>query len=125
MTKTQALLTDLKKASARLKEATNLPSTLINQDATIQRFEFCFELAWKLMRALLVENGIKAYGPKNSIRESAKLALINNPLEWFEFLKARNLTVHTYEEKMARKIYKKAKTFVAVLEKFIEKVSAA
>lgn len=125
MTKTQSLLTDLKKASVRLKEAASLPLTLINQDATIQRFEFCFELSWKLMQAILVENGIRTYGPRNSIRESAKLGLIDNPPKWFEFLKARNLTVHTYEEKMAREIYKKAKTFVAVLKKFVEKVNTA
>jgi len=122
MTKAQALLADLEKAYARLKETVGLPSTLINQDATIQRFEFCFELSWKLMQAILMENGIEAYGPKNSIRESAKLGLIDNPLEWFEFLKARNLTVHTYEEKVAQEVYKKAKDFVKVLKNFVENV---
>lgn len=43
------------------------------------------------MQSILAENGIEAYGPKNSIRESAKLGLIDNPERWLEFLKARNL----------------------------------
>ena len=38
-------------------------------DATIQRFEFCFELAWKLMKAVLEYEGIEANSPRSCIRE--------------------------------------------------------
>lgn len=121
MTKTHALLLDLKNASGRLKEATGLSVTPINQDATIRRFEFSFELSWKLMQSILAENGIEAYGPKNAIRESAKLGLIDNPQRWLEFLKARNLTTHTYKEELAKQVYKEAKVFVKTLEEFVKK----
>lgn len=38
-------------------------------DATIQRFEFCFELAWKLMKTVLEYEGIEANSPRSCIRE--------------------------------------------------------
>jgi nucleotidyltransferase substrate binding protein (TIGR01987 family) len=106
MTKVQSLFSDLKKAIGKLGQAAILPASEINRDATIKRFEFCFELCWKLMQAILQEHGIETYGPKGSIREAAKLGLIDNPKIWLEFLKARNLTTHTYEEEIAEKVYK-------------------
>jgi nucleotidyltransferase substrate binding protein (TIGR01987 family) len=118
MTKVQSLFSDLKKAIGKLGQAALLPASEINRDATIKRFEFCFELCWKLMQAILQENGIEAYGPKGSIREAAKLGLIDNPQTWLEFLKARNLTSHTYEEEVAEKVYNKVKKFNKTAEVF-------
>jgi len=118
MTKVQSLFSDLKKAVNKLEQAALLPASEINRDATIKRFEFCFELCWKLMQAILQENGIEAYGPKGSIREAAKLGLIDNPKIWLEFLKARNLTSHTYEEDVAEKVYNKVKRFNKIAEVF-------
>ena len=34
-------------AIARLREVLQAPETDVSRDAAIQRFEFCFELAWK------------------------------------------------------------------------------
>ena len=45
MTKLENLIKDLTKANERLKEAIGLEPTRIHKDATIQRFEFTFELA--------------------------------------------------------------------------------
>lgn len=121
MTKVKSLLADLEKAAAKLKQAAELSSSEINRDATIKRFEFCFELSWKLMQAILQEDGIEAYSPKNSIREAAKVGLIDNPKTWLEFLKARNLTSHTYEESTAKIIYTKSKGFSKIAEVFLKK----
>lgn len=121
MEKINSILSDLKKATERLKEAALLPPTEINQDATIQRFEFCFELSWKLMQTISRENGLEVYGPRDSIREGARLGLVADPELWFEFLKARNLTTHLYEEKIAKEVYQKAKVFVKALEILIAK----
>jgi len=123
MTKVESLITDLTKAKEKLKEAVNLPTTTINQDASIQRFEFTFELAWKLMQVLIKENGIDTYGVKSIIREAAKLGLIDNPGIWFDFLSKRNLSVHTYNEQIAQLVYDAAKNFVGVVEAFLSKVA--
>jgi nucleotidyltransferase substrate binding protein (TIGR01987 family) len=120
MEKAESLLSDLEKAVGKFKQAAHLASSEINRDATIKRFEFCFELSWKLMQAILQENGIEAYGPKGSIREAAKLGLINDPKAWLEFLRARNLTSHTYEEDTAQKVYYKVRKFNRVTEALVK-----
>ncbi|PIU36843.1 nucleotidyltransferase [Candidatus Roizmanbacteria bacterium CG06_land_8_20_14_3_00_34_14] len=122
MTKIQSQYEDLNKALGRLKEAVALPAdSTINQDATIQRFEFTFELAWKLIQSIEKENSINVYGVKTVIREATKLNLIDEPNKWFEFLENRNLSVHTYEEEIAQRVYKSAKEFIPFAEKLILK----
>lgn len=116
------LYRDLEKALSRLKEAVNLPSTVLNQDATIQRFEFTYELSWKLMKALAQLEGLAVTSPKNAMRQAAVLGLIDDPLPWFDFLTARNYTVHTYKEDTARYVYQKAKDFVKYVENLLTTV---
>lgn len=111
MTKLRNLTEDLKKANQRLKEAGSLKATMINKDATIQRFEFTFELSWKTIQEYIKDQGSDCKSPKSCIREGARLEIINNPEDWFEFLKARNLIAHTYNEKLANKVYRKALKF--------------
>lgn len=123
MTKLEAQYQDLKEALKRLKEASFLPpQPIIHQDGTIQRFEFTFELCWKIMQTIVRENKPDVYGPKNVIREAAKLGLISDPKAWFEFLKNRNLTVHTYKEEIAQQVYQSAKKFVKYVEELINTV---
>lgn len=123
MSKIDAQYGDLKKALKRLKEAAHLPAgNSINQDATIQRFEFTFELSWKLMQTIVNENMKEVYGPKNIIREAAKLHLISHPSDWFEFLENRNLTVHTYRQEVAKKVYASAKKFIPHVEELLIQV---
>lgn len=88
-------------------------------DATIQRFEFCFELAWKLMKAVLQYDGIEANSPRSCIRESWKQGLIPDAQEWLEMMEKRNLSSHTYDESAAREIYREVKgQYVVLLEAF-------
>lgn len=121
MTKLESQIEDLKKALNRLKEGLSLPKNItINQDATIQRFEFTFELSWKVMQTIVNQNIEGVYGPKNVFREAAKLGLISDPVKWFEFLENRNQTVHTYKEELAKKVYICAGEFVPYVVKLLE-----
>ncbi|MEK9178970.1 MAG: HI0074 family nucleotidyltransferase substrate-binding subunit, partial [Patescibacteria group bacterium] len=118
--KSHAQYEDLHKALERLKEAATLPSEVtVNQDATIQRFEFTFELSWKLMKSIVELDGLVAESPRSAFRQAAVLGLIDNPVTWFEFLDGRNLTVHTYKEEIALKVYKSAKEFIPYVEKLL------
>lgn len=121
MSKTKKLLLDLRRATQRLEEALEAEPTQLHQDATIQRFEFTFELAWKLMRVMILDKGIEVFGPKNVIRRAAQVELINDPETWIEFLKARNLTTHVYDQPVAEEIYNQAKKFPEVVRELIER----
>lgn len=113
---------DLTQAVARLKEAVSLPPTWIHKDATVQRFEFTFELAWKLLQTAAAINGINEYGPKNSIRSAAQLNLIDDPSAWIEALNKKNLTTHVYREAIADEVYEEAKIFILLAEKLLAKI---
>ena len=78
-------------------------------DATIQRFEFCFELAWKLMKACLEYEGFSANSPRSSIREGFKANLIADAAAWLDMLEQRNLASHTYDDEMAAELYRQIK----------------
>lgn len=109
MTKEQLLLKweDYHKALHRLEIA--LTKTLdeddLYLDATIQRFEFTFELALRLMKAVLEYEGIETTSPRSSIREAWKQHLINDAEKWLDMQVKRNLSSHTYNEETAQDIY--------------------
>lgn len=124
MTKLQSLIEDLESANQRLKEAISLKPTQIHKDATIQRFEFTFELAWKNLQAYVRDQGFDCNSPKNCIREGARVEIIDNPEDWFDYLKARNLIAHTYNEKMADKIYRQAAKFPKEIDDLLEKIKS-
>lgn len=87
-------------------------------DATIQRFEFCFELAWKLMKSALSYEGIEANSPRSSIREGWKQGLIDSAEKWLDMLEKRNLSPHTYNEITALNIYQH------IISEYLELLSA-
>lgn len=98
---------DYHRALLRLQTALKKEADLDDMylDATIQRFEFCFELAWKLMKAVLEYEGIEANSPRSSIREGWKQGLISDAVAWLDMMEKRNLSSHTYDENVARDIY--------------------
>lgn len=123
MTKLQAQYNDLQKALGRLKEATALPGEItIHQDATIQRFEFTFEMSWKLMKTIIEIEGLDVASPRNAIRQAATIGLIDDPKAWLEFLENRNLTVHTYKEEISQKVYQSARDFLPYVEELLTKI---
>jgi len=82
----------------------------------IQNFEFTYELCWKYMRRWLKENADveEAEYPrtrKELFRLAARSGLIKDPLSWFSYSDARNLTSHTYDEDKAESVYDTAVDF--------------
>jgi nucleotidyltransferase substrate binding protein (TIGR01987 family) len=104
--KSKTLLTQWEKATARLEEVLALPKNPVVRDSCVQRFEFTFELGWKVLKGLLREEGLEGNSPRECIRLAFKQGWIENDARWLEALTLRNLTSHTYEEAVAEKIYK-------------------
>jgi nucleotidyltransferase substrate binding protein (TIGR01987 family) len=74
------------------------------RDSVIQRFEFCYELAWKSLKAWLDGKGIDARNPKDVLREAVGQGILNDVNGWAEAHENRNLTSHTYDESQAEKV---------------------
>jgi nucleotidyltransferase substrate binding protein (TIGR01987 family) len=118
----EIIITPLIKAQNSLGIALAAPKTDLNRDASIQRFEFTIELAWKTMRRILKYKSILINNPRDTVREAAKENLIDDPKAWFVFLENRNLTSHVYNEEIAEKIYNSLPDFKKALDEFIEKI---
>jgi nucleotidyltransferase substrate binding protein (TIGR01987 family) len=93
----------------------------------IQNFEFTYELCWKFMRRWLRENAPaeQAEHPrarKELFRLAAQYGLINDPLVWFAYGDARNLTAHTYDEDTAESVYETALGFAKDARSFLDKL---
>jgi len=94
------------------------------RDACIQRFEYCFELSWKIITKVLQEitqdySFIASLSKKNLFREAGRKGLIHDVEQWFIYLEMRNLTSHTYNEDIAKKVYSEISSFIKSLELFI------
>lgn len=69
---------------------------ILTHMALIQSYEVCFELAWKVLKDYLAENGIIVYMPKEVIKEAFHNNVIENGQIWIDMLNARNATSHEY-----------------------------
>lgn len=110
-------LDPLSKAISSLEKAIQQPKDEFIRDAVIQRFEYTFELAWKMLKRYFDWNqSLKEYNIKNLFREAAKQKIIINLDSWFSFHEARNITTHTYDEVKADEIYELAKDFLSEVQ---------
>lgn len=85
----------------------NDPESLseLESEGLIQRFEYTFELAWKLIKDYLQAQGLTFQPtPKGSLSAAFKIGIINDHDTWREMTVARNLTSHTYNEGEAEAI---------------------
>ena len=110
----------LVEAVAKLEEAMGFPIDEPHKESTIQRFEYTFELSWKLMNSILKDQGIESYGIRNILREAKKLGLVDDISAWFKYADARNQALHIYNEKIAEDVYNIARgDFLEKTEKLI------
>lgn len=76
----------------------------LEQAGIIQFFEMTFELAWKVLKDYLEAEGYIVKSPRETIKQAFQIQLINDGHIWMEALAVRNLTTHTYDEKLVNKL---------------------
>ncbi|MEW6286981.1 MAG: HI0074 family nucleotidyltransferase substrate-binding subunit [Chloroflexota bacterium] len=117
-------LTVARKALLTLRELTDKTKlTDVERDAAIQRFEYTFEAVWKAAQLYLNEmEGLTANSPKSAIRACWQVGLFDEKTAQtaLHMAEARNMTVHTYNEKLARSVYRDITKYVDVLQKWLE-----
>jgi nucleotidyltransferase substrate binding protein (TIGR01987 family) len=102
------LFDDLARSLDRLGEALTVGAEApLAIDGTVQRFEFTFELFWKVVRRLLALQGVDANSPKAVLQQAYRLGWLDDEQEWLDVLKDRNLTSHPYREALALEIYRR------------------
>lgn len=110
-------LTNFKKALNRFKEVLQEPESAIIMDATIQRFEFSYELMWKTLKNFLEDiHGIRVVSPRQVFKEAYRLSLIEQEDLFLEMIHSRNLLSHTYNEELAKDIYKKCPSYLSAMQ---------
>ncbi|HLB57354.1 MAG TPA: HI0074 family nucleotidyltransferase substrate-binding subunit [Gammaproteobacteria bacterium] len=112
-------LTNFTNALLQLENALNEPldKKRLALDATIQRFEFSYELFWKILKVLLEQEGIEANTPRQVFQEAYRARWLDNEQLWLEMMKDRNTTTHVYNEKIALEIYQHIKTYFPFMKK--------
>lgn len=115
--KLEKSLMNLNKAVKRFAEALQETESSIVMDATIQRFEFTYELLWKTLKIFLEDiHGIRAVSPRLVFKEAYALSVIEQEDIFLEMMQSRNLLSHTYNEEQAAKIYRKCPLYLSAIK---------
>lgn len=117
-------LTLARRTHGRLAELAGRSSVSeIERDAAIQRFEYAFEAAWKAAQlALETWEGVLAASPKSAIRSSVQIGVLSESDGRLALQMAddRNLTVHTYNEELAARIFSELDAYAELLARWID-----
>ena len=115
-----------RKALSTLRELTNKPDlSMVERDAAIQRFEYTFEATWKAAQLYLAEvEGVTVNSPKGVVRASWQADLFDEAASKLalQMCDARNMTVHTYNEKIAMTIYHQIEDYVGVFATWLSAI---
>lgn len=97
----------------------------LEMEGLIQRFEYTFELGWKVLQDLLKYKGYEfMQGPNGTLKKAFEDGLIENHDGWRRMAMARVTTSHTYNEgeaeEVARQIYE---SFAPLLKELDDKLA--
>lgn len=109
----------MSQAQTRLKEAVSheveSDDSLV-LDASIQRFEFTFEMSWKTIKRFLDFKGLSAKTPRDCFKSALKLGWIKDDDLWVMMIEDRNKTSHTYNRKIANEVHSHLKNYVIAFD---------
>lgn len=114
----------LLKARAKFEAFRQCLTTEQEKAGAIQAFEYTYELAWKTMKRFIQGHDVTVYGPRDTFREAGLAGLIKDPAPWFDFIKTRNVTVHTYDEEEIQKVLSCLDSFSKELTDFLHNIGA-
>lgn len=120
-------LSSLENALQHLDEALQAfgqqPENSLYRDATIQRFEFCYELSHKMLKRYLemaapTPTDIDELAFPDLIRTGNEQGLLRSGWDrWKDYRKARSITSHTYDQTKAIEV-------MAIIPDFLQEAQA-
>lgn len=85
-------------------------------DATLHRFELCYELCWKTLQCTLEHEGhTDARTARETFAKAYQLHWIDNEALWIEMIDDRALVVGDYEEETGHAVYANIPNFYSAL----------
>lgn len=98
------------KACQRLLEVTESGKIIndlseLEQEGLVQRFEYTFELAWKVLQDLMNYKGYEFMsGPTGTLKMAFEDGMLSDQDGWRRMAKSRNTLSHVYDEDEAEAI---------------------
>ena len=99
-------------------------------DLIVKRFEFTYEMSWKVIRRCLDFMGLGCSNPRSCFQEAYAQKIISDERIWLAMIEQRNLSSHIYDENEIKDIllkvadYKKAfEQLFASLNKILQNKS--
>ena len=97
------------------------------RDSVIQRFEYCTDLLWKVLKIYLEEVEkvtLTTNSPRGIIRETVKTKTLSEQdgHECMQMIINRNKTSHIYHEEVAEDIVDKVPSYYALMKKIVDTV---
>ena len=121
------------KACTRLLDVTEADRFLddlseLEIEGLVQRFEYTFELAWKVLQDLLIFKGYEfMLGPNGTMKMAFEDGLIADHDGWRKMAKSRNTLSHVYDEEevlpIVRLIYSNYAPLLKQLDESLAKLS--
>lgn len=100
------------------------------RDACIQRFEYTYELSWKMLKRFLEitsanPGDIDEMSFQNLIRSGSERGLLLNGWDiWANYRKARSTTSHVYNEIKANEVFAEIPSFLNEAKYLLKKLQA-
>ncbi|MBN1982562.1 MAG: nucleotidyltransferase substrate binding protein [Chitinivibrionales bacterium] len=116
----------LEKAIVRSRQN---PLDLEIRDSVIQRFEYTYELSWKMLKRQLEQevasvDEIDMMNFQDLFRSGAQRGYVADPTRWFVYRRQRNITSHIYDETKAQSVYETACEFIEEAKKLLAALQA-
>ena len=125
--------TNFHKACGRLLEVTEADRFIddlseLELEGLVQRFEYTFELSWKVLQDLLQYKGYDfMLGPNGTMKMAFEDGLISDHDGWRKMVKSRNTLSHVYDEEevlpIIKLIYSDYAPLLKQLDEDLEKLS--
>lgn len=130
-TKLACRLSNVEKSLARLEAVAGKPldEEYVNLDATVHRFNIAFETLLKALDTHLawvhrMSPSERGHSNFERLRAAFRVGLIDDDQVWTRIRKARNATVHEYDQEQALALYRAVKTYVPHLRALLERIKA-
>jgi nucleotidyltransferase substrate binding protein (TIGR01987 family) len=123
----QAFLEALGRVLKRLQDGIAQPNADHDDlaiDGVMQRFEFTFELFWKVLKKILLSELVETTTPRDVLRKAYRYKIIDDEQAWIGMIQDRNLSSDIYCEETAREILMNIKqSYLRVLTKTYENLA--